>query len=204
LPNRSASTDCSPQAPRIQSVTIAPDYTPFGFELAFLSGVIRSTHLRFESGKKRKSRINEWCQGTQFYLKPSALLNGGTSMKNIFMAVACVLFAAGTLLAAPRTTVWRGTLVDSNCYLKDHALTGNDHMGVKQCGTACLKTGLPAGILTSTKQFHVLVAPSLALAPYVGDQVRVTGTMHFGAIQAEKVEVRENGKWQEVQLKSMM
>ncbi len=125
-------------------------------------------------------------------------------MKNIFMAVAWVVVAAATLFAAPKTTVWQGTLVDSNCYLKDHALTGNDHMGVKQCGTACLKTGLPAGILTRSKQFHVLVAPSIALAPYVGDQVRVTGTMHFGAIQAEKVEVRKNGKWEAVQLKSMM
>lgn len=94
--------------------------------------------------------------------------------------------------------------MDSNCYLKDHALTGNDHMGVKQCGMLCLKTGLPAGILTRTGQLHVLVALSIALAPYVGEQVRVTGTMHNEAIQAEKVEVRKNGKWEEVQLKSMM
>jgi len=125
-------------------------------------------------------------------------------MKKLSVAFACLLLAAAALYAAPKSTVWQGTLVDSNCYLKDHALTGNDHMGVKQCGTLCLKSGLPAGILTRTKQFHVLVAPSIALAPYVGEEVRVTGTMHNEAIQAEKVEVRKNGKWEEVQLKSMM
>lgn len=122
-----------------------------------------------------------------------------------FLTVAaCVLFAATAVFAAQKTTVWQGTLVDSNCYLKDHALTGNDHMGVKQCGTICLKSGLPAGILTRTHQFHVLVAPSVALAPYVGQQVRVTGSLHNDAIQTDKVEVRKDGKWEEIQLKSMM
>ena len=122
----------------------------------------------------------------------------------LLAVVACAFFIASAMFAAPKPTVWQGTLVDSNCYLKDHALTGNDHMGVKQCGTACLRTGLPAGILTSTNQFHVLVAPSIALAPYVGEQVRVTGSLHNDAIQTDKVEVRKNGKWEEIQLKSMM
>lgn len=125
-------------------------------------------------------------------------------MKKVSIAFACLLFAAAALYAAPKATVWQGTLVDSNCYLKDHALTGNDHMGVKECGTACLKMGYPAGILTKAHQYHALVAPSIALAPYVGQDVRVSGSLHNGAIQVEKVEVRQNGKWQEVQLKSMM
>lgn len=118
--------------------------------------------------------------------------------------VACALFTATAVFAAQKPTVWQGTLADSNCYLKDHALTGNDHMGVKECGTACLKIGRPAGILTRTKQVHVLVAPSIVLASYVGQQVRVTGSLHNDAIQTDKVEVRKNGKWEEIQLKSMM
>lgn len=125
-------------------------------------------------------------------------------MQKISIFAVCLLFVATALYASPKTMVWQGTLVDSNCYLKDHALTGNDHMGVKQCGTTCLKSGLPAGLLTRNKQFHVLVAPSIALAPYVGDQVKVTGTMHNEAIQADKVEVRKNGQWENVQLNSMM
>lgn len=127
-------------------------------------------------------------------------------MKKFKLAVVlvCLIFASAAVYAAPKTVVWEGTLIDTNCYLKDHALTGNDHMGVKACGTACLKSGLPAGILTRTKQFHVLVAPSIALAPYVGQEVRVTGSIQSGPIQADKVEVRKNGKWQEIKLKSMM
>lgn len=127
-------------------------------------------------------------------------------MRKLKMAavLVCLMFASAAAYAAPKTAVWEGTLIDTNCYLKDHALTGNDHMGVKGCGTAGLKSGLPAGILTRTKQFHVLVAPSIALAPYVGQQVRVTGSSESSLIQASKVEVRKGGKWQEIQLKSMM
>ena len=75
-------------------------------------------------------------------------------MKKFKMAVllVCLMFVSAAAYAAPKTSVWEGTLIDTNCYLKDHALTGNDHMGVKGCGTACLKSGLPAGILTRTKQ----------------------------------------------------
>src|SRR5574340_754755 len=111
-------------------------------------------------------------------------------MKKIALVLIFGLIAATTVLAAPKTTVWQGTLVDANCYLKDHSLTGNDHMGVKECGTTCLKSGLPAGLLTQNKQLHLLVAPSILLAPYVGDHVRVTGSLEAGAIQTEKVEVQ--------------
>jgi len=48
------------------------------------------------------------------------------------------------------------------------------------------------------------VAPSIALAPYVKQQVRVTGSSESSLIQASKVEVRKGGKWQEIQLKSRM
>lgn len=120
------------------------------------------------------------------------------------MLLACAMFVSAALYAADKPTTWQGTLVDSNCYLKDNSLTGNDHMGVKECGTTCLKSGLPAGLLTKEKVYHVLVAPAPALAPYVGQEVQVTGSLHSGAILADKVEVRKNGGWQEIQLKSMM
>ncbi len=118
--------------------------------------------------------------------------------------VAAAVLGAIAVYGAEKATTWEGTLVDSNCYLKDSSLTGNDHMGVKGCGTACLKQGLPAGILTKAKQYHVLVAPSLALASYVGQEVRVSGSLHHGAILASKVEVQKEGKWEEINLKSMM
>ena len=49
-----------------------------------------------------------------------------------------------------------------------------------------------------------ILAPSLVLAPYVGQTVRINGTLHNGAILASKVEVNKAGKWEEVKLGMMM
>ena len=127
-------------------------------------------------------------------------------MKNVRATVFLVCSAAlsACLYAAEKAATWEGTLVDSSCYLKDNSLTGNDHMGVKECGTACLKGGSPAGLLTKDKKYHVIVAPAPPLAPYVGQEVRITGSMRGGGILADKAEVRKGGKWEEVNLKAMM
>lgn len=120
------------------------------------------------------------------------------------MKILLLLAAAAYLCAADKPATWEGTLVDSNCYLKDNSLTGNDHMGMKDCGTACLKSGLPAGLVTRDKKYRVIIARAPALAPYVGQQVRVTGAAKGDAIMAEKVEVNKNGKWEAVNIKAMM
>ena len=127
-------------------------------------------------------------------------------MKNarLFMLLAFVVAAAFGLYAAEKAVTLEGTLVDSKCYLKDNSLTGNDHGPMKGCGTLCLKGGTPGALLTKDKKFHAILAPSTALAPYVGQTVRVHGTIHNGAIAAEKVEVSKNGKWEEVKLGVMM
>jgi hypothetical protein len=118
-------------------------------------------------------------------------------------ALALVLVLAGVSSAQKDTTI-EGTLVDSMCYLKDNSLTGNDHGAMKQCGTMCLKGGTPGGVLTKNKKFHAVIAPSTALADYVGQTVRVTGSLHNESILAKKVEVNKNGKWEEVKLGVMM
>ena len=122
----------------------------------------------------------------------------------LFVLLAFVVAAAFGLYAAERAVTLEGTLVDSKCYLKDNSLTGNDHGPMKGCGTLCLKGGTPGGLLTKEKKFHAIIAPSPALAPYVGQTVRVSGTIHGGAILAEKVEVNKAGKWEEVKLGLMM
>jgi hypothetical protein len=118
-----------------------------------------------------------------------------------------VAFAVGAscLFAAEKSVTLEGTLVSSACYLEnDSHPTGNDMGGRKSCGSECLKRGDPAGLVTKEKEFHVLVVPSLALAPYVGQQVRVTGTDHNGTIAVEKAEVSKDGNWEEISLKSKM
>jgi hypothetical protein len=121
--------------------------------------------------------------------------------------VVLVAFVVGVscLYAAEEKVTLEGTLVSSACYLEGPSHpTGNDMGGKKACGSECLKRGDPAGLVTKEKEFHILVAPSLALAPYVGQQVRVTGTNHNGNIVVEKAEVTKDGKWEEIDLKSRM
>ena len=110
-----------------------------------------------------------------------------------------------TVQAAEKST-WSGTLVDAYCYLQDNSNVGNDHSGVKGCGTDCLKNGRPAGLLTDDKKFFTIVAPAPALAKYVGQPIRVTGELYSGAIVADKLEVKQGGKWVavDINIKGMM
>lgn len=122
-----------------------------------------------------------------------------------WFALLALVFAVGLVAAAAdQEGTWEGTLVDSKCYLSDHSNIGNDHGGMKNCGTLCLKGGTPGGLLTKDKKFHAIIAPSAALADYVGQTVRVHGTLNNGSILAKKVEVKKDGKWQEVKLNVMM
>ncbi len=75
---------------------------------------------------------------------------------------------------------------------------------MKACGTICLRAGTPAAILTRDKQFHAIIAPSAALADYVGQQIRVTGSLHNGAILAMAVQVNKGGRWEDVKIDAMM
>ena len=67
----------------------------------------------------------------------------------------------------------RGTLVDTSCYFSE-GLTGNDHDGMTRCGTACLNSGVPAGVLEGDK-VYILIFPSKAFANYVGQSVEIEG-----------------------------
>ena len=117
------------------------------------------------------------------------------------MVLSALLLTAGAAYAAPVTV--QGTLVDSVCYLQ-HGYTTNDHGGMKDCGTMCLKSGIPGAVLTKDKTLHVIIAPSTALASYVGLPVRVTGEEHGTSILASKVQVQKDGKWMDVKLGASM
>ena len=110
-----------------------------------------------------------------------------------------VAFSVVLAAAQQKDASYSGTRVDSKCYLA-HGLATNDHGPNKTCGTLCLKGGTPGGLLTSDKKFYALLAPSIALAPYVGQEIRVSGSLVNGSINVSKVEVNQNGSWQEVKL----
>jgi hypothetical protein len=127
-------------------------------------------------------------------------------MKNgrwLFPMLALSLTALVSPLLA-QSGPWEGTLVDSKCYLADNSFIGNDHGSMNECGSMCLKMGQPAGLVTSDKAFHPIIASSIALAPHVGQRIRVSGTRHGESIVATKVEVNAAGSWQEVKLGGMM
>ena len=123
-------------------------------------------------------------------------------MKSLATSVLVALLLAGGAVTAAPVTV-EGTLVDSVCYLKDGAMT-NDHGAMKDCGTMCLRGGSPAAVLTKDKKLHVVIAPSTALADYVGLTVRVTGEETGNAILATTAQVNKDGKWVDVKLGASM
>src|SRR2546426_1027206 len=105
-------------------------------------------------------------------------------MKNVRLVVLLVfaVSVAVALYGAEKATTFEGTLVDSKCYLKDNSLTGNDHGTVKECGTLCVKGGTPAGLLTKTKKFHAVLAPSLVAevrAPFFLDSAELRAELVF-------------------------
>jgi len=122
----------------------------------------------------------------------------------LFVLMAFAMLIALGVSAAEKTVTLEGTLVDSKCYLKDNTLTGNDHGPVKECGTICLKSGTPGGLLTKDKVFYAVIVPASILAPHVGKTIRAMGSVHNGSILAEKVEVQQDGRWEEVKLGMMM
>jgi hypothetical protein len=113
---------------------------------------------------------------------------------------------AGTLAVAraEENQIWTGSLVDASCYLTDNSQSGDEHMGMKECGKACLKMGRPAGIVTPDKKFFVLVAPSPDIADFVGQPIRITGKLRNGSILVDKLEVKKSTGWVTVKLSTMM
>lgn len=123
----------------------------------------------------------------------------------LLLSMCLGLSVIGSSVAAQSMQTLQGTLIDTKCYLADpSANVGNDHGSMKECGTMCLKGGSPGGLLTADKKIYTIVAPSTALASYVGQTVRVRGEVHGEAILAKTAEVNKNGKWQAIKLGTMM
>lgn len=103
--------------------------------------------------------------------------------------------------AKGKNVTLKGTLVDVACYLDDHD-TGNDHMGMKSCGTECLKGGSPAGLLVG-KKLYILAFPAPAFADYVGKQVELTGELFDSTnfTPAKAAVVDKSGKKTNINLK---
>jgi hypothetical protein len=122
----------------------------------------------------------------------------------MLLALATVISTVTTVSAADKGTLLEGTLVDSKCYLMDNKDTGNDHGGMKGCGTMCLKGGNPAALVTKDKKFYALIVAAPVLASYVGQTLRVHGTLYGTALNVDKAEVLKDGKWVTIDIGQMM
>lgn len=112
-----------------------------------------------------------------------------------FLAIATTTVAAP---AATRPVTVQGQLLDVTCYSAQHAL-GRAHGST--CGKACLKSGLPAGVLVHGHAFILLTNPR-PLADYVGLTVKVVGREDAAdhTIFPKQIFRRMGAKWISVKL----
>ncbi len=126
--------------------------------------------------------------------------------KNVFFMLTVVLVSVSALFLfaqekkeADKTTVIEGTLVDVKCYATGGFLT-NDHGDMENCGTMCVKGGLPVAIVDKDKNVYFLAVPAPAYADWVGAHLRLTGTYGKNAHAAfipTKIEMKDGDKWVE-------
>jgi hypothetical protein len=126
----------------------------------------------------------------------------------ILSLISLLAISAFVLLAQEKKAeTITGTLVDLTCYAKA-GLTTNDHGNMKNCGSMCVKGGLPVGVVDANKKVHFLGVAAAGYADLVGKEVRFTGSHGQHAADVflpEKLEVKEGDKWVEKKLpKTMM
>jgi hypothetical protein len=129
-------------------------------------------------------------------------MNCSATCKPIMLALACAL--SSWLYAADQNVTIEGKLVSASCYLPDKSAstTGDSMGGAEHCGSGCLQQGKPGGLLTKDNAFYILDAPSLRLAPFVGQEIRVTGQEESTDILSPKsVDVKKGDGWQSIDIK---
>jgi len=102
-------------------------------------------------------------------------------------SVAAAAFGAPEAVATQSIT---GRLVDAACYELDKSNIGTDHRmpqgDTKNCAVACVKTGLPVGLLTSDGRVYIVTGAlagdnNAKLLRYMSQTVTLTGNVTGGA-----------------------
>ena len=99
-----------------------------------------------------------------------------------------------------KTSVIKGELVDSRCYL-GAGKRGPDHV---KCAVACAKDGLPIGLVDAKGKYYTLVIQANQIAESNGLQAEVEGMLHGESIIPTKIRVNKDGAWTEIQLPQQM
>lgn len=136
-------------------------------------------------------------------------------MRKLALIVAgFAMFAlAATTNNSAAIETFTGTLVDTKCHsMMPEANKGNEHIVMKDgekvkmpgCATACANMGIPVALLDNEGNSHVLAVPSTQLAEYMSLEARIEGKKMTGVIIPDKIEVKKEGKWEKVQIATMM
>ena len=119
-------------------------------------------------------------------------------MKSMVASVVGVVCLLGSVLTGQQVTV-EGELVSAKCYLRE-GLTGNDHLGMEDCGTTCVRSGNPVGLLTAEGAYYTLVVPAPEITDHVGRTLRVRGTIKAGSVVPDQLEMKEGDSWEAVEI----
>ena len=106
--------------------------------------------------------------------------------------------------ATAKKVTLTGELIDTACFVASEGdAKGRDHA---ECGTKCLASGVPAGILPQGAKnptaLRFLLTNPVPLAPHAGKTIKVEGVLHdaMHAIDTQKVWVQDGAAWKEIQL----
>jgi len=136
-------------------------------------------------------------------------------MKKLALLVVGFAFVAlaATDVKTDANATFEGTLVDTKCYsMMPDANKGNKHVVMKEgkkvkmpgCATACANMGIPVALVDKDGNSHTLAVPASQLADHMASEARVQGKKMHGVVIADKIEVKKDGKWKEVQIQTMM
>lgn len=93
----------------------------------------------------------------------------------LFAIFAFMAVISGSLLRAEDAKSWTGEVIDVAC----HSSKGAHGAGHTECGTACVKNGLPVGLLVGDTTYLLVSSDhkplNATLADHVGHTITVTG-----------------------------
>ena len=116
-------------------------------------------------------------------------------------------------MKVPEPQTVSGIIVDMKCYSMNSANSGDEHITPKgkmpACATVCAKMGIPVGIAVEDEngsELIVLISPSGAFADHMAKEAKITGTpaLDGHGLIPDKIQVKTDGKWEEVKIATMM
>ena len=119
-------------------------------------------------------------------------------MRTMGASVVGVMCLLGSVVTGQQVTI-EGELVSAKCYLRA-GLTGNDHLGMEDCGTVCVTSGNPVGLLTAEGTYYTLIVPAPKIADRIGQPFRASGLIKSGSLVPDRLETKDGDAWEDIEI----